>query len=264
MPISFEVLGSSSKGNCYIIQTGDSNILVDIGFSGKRIIELLTKKNLCIDDIHGVFITHEHNDHAAGIRGLSKFKNLQFFANQLTANIINNKLQKQICWNIFENEKHIQFRDLDIVAFSLPHDAADPVGYVFSIKLPNNKIGKICIATDLGYIPHGLPHYTDDANLLILEANHDLHMLEIDTKRPIYIKNRIRGKYGHLSNDSAISFIINHNTPKWQTVLLAHLSHDCNKQEAILSTLSKHNFPHIFDIQIVNPNLEGHTQIFLK
>ncbi len=262
MSIKLEILGSSSKGNCYLVQTESSNILIDAGFSGKYITKSLATKNLLISDIHGVFITHEHNDHSVGIKGLSKFSEIKLFANQLTANTINKKISKQVSWNIINNGQYFSFRDFEIVAFSLPHDAIDPVGYVFT-KRYDNRVKKICIATDLGYIPYGLSHYTDDANLLILESNHDLGMLETDTKRPIYIKNRIRGKYGHLSNDSAISFIVNHNTSNWDKVLLTHLSHDCNSISAIHNSLSKYDIPKTFDIHIIDPHADQHTPIIL-
>ncbi len=257
-----EVLGSSSRGNCYLIQTGESNILVDAGFSGKHILSMLSSKNLSVDNIHGIFITHEHNDHSAGIRGLSKFSSVQLFANQLTAETINKKINKQLSWNIISDGQHSQFRDLDVVCFSLPHDAVDPVGYVFTKKYHDRSI-KICIATDLGYVPNGLSRYTDEANLLILESNHDLRMLEMDTKRPPYIKDRIRGKYGHLSNDSAVSFLMNHHTSSWRTVLLAHLSQDCNSVPAIRGLLARYNMPSTFNIEVVDPNIDQHPPIWL-
>ncbi len=263
MSVKFSVLGSSSKGNCYLIQTEYTNLLVDAGFSSKRIIELLATKSLSVHDINGVFITHEHSDHSTGIRGLSKLKEIELFANHLTAEMINKRINKQINWNILVNEQHFQFRDLDVVGFSLPHDAADPIGYKFTQK-SNNSSTKICIATDLGYIPYNLPHYTNDANLLILESNHDLHMLEIDTKRPVYIKNRIRGKYGHLSNNAAATFITNYNTIHWKHVLLTHLSHDCNSVYAVQNILKQHKLPEIFSIQIVDPNVQQYQSITIS
>lgn len=262
MSIRFEVLGSGSQGNCYLVQTEQSNILIDAGFSGKRIIELLSAKSLSISDIHGIFITHEHNDHSAGIRGLSKFSEIQLFANRLTAETINKKLNKNINWHFMSDGEPTYFRDFGVIPFSLPHDAADPVGYVFTKKYPDHET-RLCIATDLGYIPYGLPKYTDDANLLILESNHDLNMLEMDQKRPIYIKNRIRGKYGHLSNDSAVSFLLNHNTKNWRKVLLAHLSHDCNSVSCIRGLLERNNLPSTFNIEIIDPNSEYYPSTLL-
>jgi phosphoribosyl 1,2-cyclic phosphodiesterase len=78
MAISFEVLGSSSRGNCYLLRTPASNILIDVGFSGKTIVSLLKQHGLSIDDTHAIFITHEHNDHSNGIRGLCKSKDVIF------------------------------------------------------------------------------------------------------------------------------------------------------------------------------------------
>ena len=155
---------------------------------------MLTDRNIDIKDLHAVFITHEHNDHSVGMRGLSKFDHISFYANGATAQAIDEKFGKKINWSMFENDNPFEFRDINIVAFPLPHDAADPVGYVFSFDDTDGQSKHICIATDLGYTPKRLSKYTNRATLLVLEANHDHYLLEIDTKRPEYIKERIRSR----------------------------------------------------------------------
>jgi phosphoribosyl 1,2-cyclic phosphodiesterase len=258
--ISFEVLGSSSKGNCHLLRTAQSNVLVDVGFSGKATAALLEQRGLSVDDIHAIFITHEHNDHCNGLRSLSQFENVSLFANRKTAETISEKLNRDISWTIFENESKFYFRDFEVVAFSLPHDAADPVGYVFSSPTCTccnaSPCDKICIMTDLGHTPQGLTRYTDDVDWLILEANHDLRLLELDLRRPAYIKNRIRGKYGHLSNEAAMSFISKNYSPRWKKIIFVHLSGDCNKPEVIHSMLGKYDFPKNLRFEIIDPAME--------
>ncbi|MDR2436217.1 MAG: MBL fold metallo-hydrolase [Puniceicoccales bacterium] len=256
MAIDFEVLGSSSKGNCYLLKTSGSNILIDAGFSGKIITLLLKQRNLTIGDIHAVFITHEHNDHCSGIRGLCKSDSITFFANKKTAEEVDNKLGKTINWSVFENERKFRFRDLEIVAFPLPHDAVDPIGYVFSLLTPGNGVPlceKICIMADLGYVPCGLAQYAVDADWLVIEANHDLRLLELDLKRPIYIKNRIRGKYGHLSNNAALSFISQNFSKRWKKITFVHLSSDCNTTEIVRGMFQQCNFPKELEFEVIDP-----------
>ncbi|MDR3274060.1 MAG: MBL fold metallo-hydrolase [Puniceicoccales bacterium] len=259
MAISFEVLGSGSKGNCYLLRTPESNILIDVGFSGRTIVLLLERHGLSIDDIHAIFITHEHNDHCNGIRGLRKLKDVIFFANEKTAETINARMCKDINWVAFENERTFRFRDLEVTAFSLPHDAVDPVGYVFSLPnccgTPSRR--KICIITDLGYAPHGLAQYASGVDWLVIEANHDLRLLELDLKRPVYIKNRIRSKYGHLSNDAALSFISKNYSTRWKKITFVHLSSDCNNPEIIRNMLRKYNFPKSLEFEIADPLANG-------
>jgi phosphoribosyl 1,2-cyclic phosphodiesterase len=211
-----------------------------------------------MNDIHAVFITHEHNDHCNGLRSLSRVENVSLFANRKTAEAIGEKLNKDIEWTIFENESKFYFRDFEVVAFSLPHDAVDPVGYVFSslTRCNASPCNGICIMTDLGYTPHGLAQYTDDVDWLVLEANHDLRLLELDLRRPAYIKNRIRGKYGHLSNEAALSFISKNHSPRWKKVIFVHLSGDCNKPEIIHTMLEKYDFPKHLEFEIIDPALE--------
>jgi phosphoribosyl 1,2-cyclic phosphodiesterase len=255
MAINFEVLGSSSKGNCYLLKTPKSNILIDAGFSGKVITFLLGRRNLTVSDIHAVFITHEHNDHCSGIRGLCKLSNIAFFANKKTAAEVGSKLGKTINWSVFENEKEFRFRDLEIVAFPLPHDAVDPIGYVFSLLTHGNVpfCEKICIMADLGYVPHGLAQYATDTDWLVIEANHDLRLLELDLKRPVYIKNRIRGKYGHLSNNAALSFILQNFSKRWKKITFVHLSSDCNTTEIVRDMFRQCNFPKELEFEVIDP-----------
>ncbi|MDR2721022.1 MAG: MBL fold metallo-hydrolase [Puniceicoccales bacterium] len=264
MTINFEVLGSSSKGNCHLLRTPESNILIDAGFSRKVITLLLERRNLAIGDIHAVFITHEHSDHCAGIRGLCKASNIIFFANKKTAEEVGSKLGRAINWNVFENEKKFRFRDLEIVAFPLPHDAVDPIGYVFSMLTHGNDASlheKICIMADLGYVPHGLVQYAIDVDWLVIEANHDLRLLELDLKRPIYIKNRIRGKYGHLSNNAALSFISQNFSKRWKKITFVHLSGDCNTTEIVHGMLRKCDFPKKLEFEVIDPSGNGNCRV---
>jgi phosphoribosyl 1,2-cyclic phosphodiesterase len=252
--MKFNMLGSGSTGNCGLIRTKNNIVLVDAGFSCKRIKEMLVLHNVCIEQISAVFITHEHFDHIQGLRGLSKFKHIKFFANANTANAIEGKYNLNVPWQTFSTADRLKFNDLNIVSFSVPHDAVDPIGYVFSVETNDTTEGVKSIAwmTDLGYIPSHVLSYILDVDLLIIESNYDNDLLTIDKKRPPFIKARIRSRYGHLPNEAAINFIKNNKANRWKKVILAHVSADCNNEASIrklLTTAEELNF----EVDIAHP-----------
>jgi phosphoribosyl 1,2-cyclic phosphodiesterase len=238
--MKFDMLGSGSTGNCGLIRTKSSIVLVDAGFSCKRIKEMLATYNICPEQIGAVFITHEHFDHIQGLRGLSKFRHIKFFANKNTANAIETKHGLNILWQTFSTADRLNFDDLTIVSFSVPHDAVDPIGYVFTVDASGSTGGMKSIAwmTDLGYIPSHVSSYVSDVDLLIIESNYDNDLLAADTKRPPFVKARIRSRYGHLPNEAAINFIKNNKANQWKKVILAHVSVDCNNETSIRKLLA--------------------------
>lgn len=250
MAFNFQILGSSSAGNCSFLSTPQTKILIDVGFTGKRIEELLKSIGQDIEEIDAIFLTHEHSDHCTGVKGLARKEELHFFANKDTANAIQSKMTRKVYWHLFETGMTFQYRDLEITTFSIPHDAYDPVGYIF-------KCGERSLAwvTDLGYIPKLVQEKIRDVEILVLEANYDEGLLEEDTKRPWSIKQRIKGRHGHLSNDAAFEFISSVNNPGWKQVYLAHLSRDCNNVEKLKNLFSPllHSNSK-FEIEIINPN----------
>lgn len=225
------------------------NFLVDAGFSGKQILERLQIFNLSIEEIDAVFITHEHMDHSQGLRGLFKYGHIRCFANQATAVAINEKFGKTFQWNYFQSGEKFFYKNFVVETFSIPHDAIDPVGYLFRSQDGGKSL---CWMTDLGYVPRQLQKYVEDSEILVLEANYDNALLEND-KRPQAIKNRIRGRYGHLSNESAFHLIANAGQPQWQKIFLAHLSRDCN-DSGIVTSLFGQDVCDRFNITVVDPH----------
>lgn len=226
--MQFQILGSSSAGNCGLLQTAQTKILIDAGFSGLKTRRLLNTLGHDIEHIEAIFITHEHHDHTAGILGLSKYPHIKFFANIDTANAIERKLKRSIDWSIFNTGDTFFFKDLEIQTLSIPHDAYDPVGYIMKTQSINEKTVSLAWVTDLGHVPLAIKHAVLDVDLLILEANYDDDMLDQDTKRPWSLKQRIRGRHGHLSNKDAHAFIEGQAGANWQHIALVHLSRDCN------------------------------------
>ncbi len=246
MGVRFKILGSSSAGNCGFLQTEDCRVLIDAGFSGRRICEMLEACGESVDDLDAVFVTHEHRDHIAGLRGLARYRKLRVFANSFTAEAARGGLRTDLDWRIFETGHRFVFRDLEIDAFALPHDAHDPVGFVFSSGGGDlfHQRTSIGWALDLGYVPDGVRERLSRTDVLVIEANHDGELLKNDRKRPWSVKQRISGRHGHLSNETAVDLVENTPGARWEQVYLAHLSRDCNtveRVEAVFADASQAN-----------------------
>ncbi len=257
MSFEYKILGSSSSGNCSFLKTEKSKILIDAGFSAKKITQLLEDVGESANELDAVFLTHEHADHADGIRGLTRNHNIRVFANKDTAFAVQQKLKKQANWQIFETGQSFTFQDLAISPFSIPHDAYDPVAFVFKWGKEGDIISpkhSLAWVTDLGYASNLVKDKIKNVDTLIIEANYDENLLENDSKRPWSVKQRIRGRHGHLSNETSLETLLSIDNPNWKRIYLAHLSKDCNhinKVEKVFSPFIE-RYKHI-DLDIINP-----------
>lgn len=257
----FRVLGSSSSGNCALIETAETRVLVDAGFSGRRLQALLRAEGIPLESVEAVFLTHEHGDHMKGLRGLARYPGIRFFANYGTAHAAQAVLQRELRWTLFETGRSFVFKDLTIDTLLLPHDAMEPVGYVFRSGKGSlfDPFRSLAWVTDLGHVPPGLGDFVREARLLVLEANHDPDMLEMDGKRPFMVKQRIAGRHGHLSNLAAREFLESVERPLWERVVLAHLSKDCNHPEKVVAAMGNGEAP--WPVQCLAPEAFGHPLV---
>lgn len=239
MGFKFCSLSSGSSGNCQYIETENTKILIDAGFSGKRIEDLLASIDVCPSTLDGIFVTHEHADHIKGVGVLSRRYDLPLFANRRTWQAMESKIGKIKEKNIqfFNSEELIEMKDLLINPIKIFHDAGEPVGYVLY-----NKNKKISIVTDTGFIDDNIKDKIKNSNLYLMESNHDVNMLE-NGKYPWFLKERISSKKGHLSNDDAAGILNDIIMGKEEVILLGHLSKDNNKPELAYRTVeSKLNY----------------------
>ena len=220
-------VASGSSGNCIYVGNNDTNILVDAGLSGKKVIEGLSSFDINPEKLNGLLITHEHSDHIRSVRVVNKkLSHIKTYANGATWQCIDCQLDDTRRMVISSGESFF-VGGIEIVPFRTSHDAADSVGYTF------RKAGsQISILTDTGYVTDDAYETIGDADLLVIEANHDPQVLRM-CGRPLHVIKRIAGDLGHLSNEDAgkcISRIVNAKR-KTRQILLAHLSGENNSPD---------------------------------
>jgi phosphoribosyl 1,2-cyclic phosphodiesterase len=241
MAMRFCILGSGSSGNSALLVTAGARVLVDAGFSVRKLEQLLAAVGESLARIDAVFLTHEHGDHAAGIEGLRRFPHIRIYANGATARAVQASLPHRPAWQIFETGASFVFRDLEVRSFSVPHDAHDPVGFRFTSGREGDLFDprrSLAWLTDLGHAPAHLVEQLRECDVLVVEANHCPQLLQADHRRPWATKKRISGRHGHLSNEGVRELLDAAASPRWRRIFLIHLSRDCNSPAAVAAALS--------------------------
>jgi phosphoribosyl 1,2-cyclic phosphodiesterase len=233
--LSLTVLGSGSSGNCAVIRTGRTRLLIDAGLSGRQIMLRLEAVGLRLEDLDGVLLTHEHCDHTAGLEILCRRHQVPLFATALTQEaLLQGTFRKATPrWRLMQTGSPFDFQDLRIECFPVPHDAADPVGFVISDE--DSRLG---ILSDVGFITNLIRDRLRGVHSLFVEANYDGPLLEADTKRPWATKQRISGRHGHLSNEQTAELLQSLAHEDLHHVVLGHLSDDCNHPDVALQKIT--------------------------
>ncbi len=229
------VLGSGSSGNTAVLRSGDTAILVDAGLSARKTQQRLAAAGIDPAQISAILLTHEHGDHAGGLPVLLQTLRCPVYATRLTAEEVRGHDQRNAAadWRLFATGSTFALESFEVTAFSVPHDAADPVG--FTVRCKSVSIG---ILTDLGHVTRSLLHHVTEVDCLFVEANHDEQLLQSDTKRPFSIKQRIMSPHGHLSNRAAADLVAQARSPRLRQVVLGHLSRDCNTAELAVAAVT--------------------------
>lgn len=229
------VLGSGSGGNATLVRHQDTLLLVDAGLSAKQLILRMQHLGINPDQLDGILLTHEHSDHARGVDVLLRKLQIPVYVNALTREALSHRMRSQINWRIFRSGQQFSIRNLDIQAFRIPHDAAEPVGFTLT-----GSETKLSMLSDVGYVTELIRENLRGSDGIYVEANYDDHLLEIDTKRPWATKQRIASRHGHLSNAQTAELICEVACNKLQAIMLCHLSGDCNTPELAVNTLGSH------------------------
>jgi phosphoribosyl 1,2-cyclic phosphodiesterase len=232
MAVSVSVLASGSRGNCALVASSTTRILVDAGLSGRETFKRLRALGERPEQVSAIVVTHEHSDHVTGLQRLASKLNVPVFLTAPT-HAAWNKAQRDEEGKIpelpkvehFSPGRSFQIGDIAVAPFTIPHDAADPVGFTF--RAEGVKIG---FATDLGYMPVSVRDHLRGCNMLVLESNHDVEMLR-SGPYPWSVKQRVMSRVGHLSNDALAEYFSTDYDGCASYVVLAHLSEQNNHPE---------------------------------
>ena len=221
--MEFYTLASSSSGNAALVRSGETSILLDAGISARRIAQALSLLGMTPEALDAILVTHEHSDHVNGIATLTKKYAVPVYASRGTAHFLP---QAGSALRVFDAGDAFAVGDLVIQSFRTSHDAADSVDY--RIDAPDGSLGAL---TDTGYVTDDAVKTLAGVDLLLLEANHDVGMLQ-SGPYPYHLKRRILGEHGHLSNEAAAEFALHCVKNGTSDILLAHLSAENNTPEA--------------------------------
>lgn len=232
MPISFTHLGTGSRGNSTLVESGDYKVLVDQGFSGKELEKRLARIEITPTEIDAIVLTHHHGDHGGGGAICQKRWNLPIYCNDRTATALNLDLSKV---SLFENLEAIEIADdFALLPVPVPHSGADNVGFVASHRGERG-----AVVTDLGSWTDELVNHLHGCQHISIEANYDQSRLD-NGKYPLRLKQRISGRGGHLSNDQTGEFLANVVTKDTRSIVLTHLSENNNLPHLAESTVLYH------------------------
>ena len=253
MKIKFISLASGSSGNCYFLGTDRYGILVDAGIGIRTIKKTLKELGIGLDIIRAVFITHDHADHIKAVGHLGEKFGIPVYSTPEVHAGINKSYcmteKLSTCVHYLHKGETMELEDFTITAFEVPHDGTDNVGYCMNID------GKIfSFLTDLGHITPTAAEYICKANYLVLEANYDEEMLKMGPY-PQYLKERIAGPNGHMSNRETADFLAENINESLKYIWLCHLSKDNNhpeleKLDSLMRPLTEGNLANISSISI--------------
>lgn len=225
-------LSSGSKGNCHFIASREARLLLDAGTTARHIQTQLQALGTAAKELDGVLITHEHIDHVAALRVLKNMAGVPFYCNEKTARqLLRCEAFTPDDFRIFTTGTPFALKDMVITAFPVSHDAAEPVGFTLC-----EGTAKIAAATDVGHLSATLLEHLRNAQLVILEANHDVEML-MAGPYPEMLKRRILGAEGHLSNTGCGQALGQLLEGCLRQVVLAHLSEENNTPALAYATV---------------------------
>ena len=213
----FASLGSGSKGNSTVVESDTACVMVDCGFGLRNACTRLERIGKSPEDLTAIIVTHEHSDHWKGIGALSAKYNIPVYlsAGSLKAKQIQSG---EALFNCIDSHKDFYVGDICIKPVPVPHDAREPIQYILS----NGKV-QLGILTDLGHFtPHVVSSYSK-CDALLLECNYDEDML-LDGPYPRFLKDRVSGMYGHLSNRQAADLLLALDLSRLKTLVIGHIS----------------------------------------
>ncbi len=244
-------LNSGSNGNCYYVGNSGEAVLVDAGISCREVEKRMRSLGLDPATLKAIFISHEHTDHISGLPTLAKKYQLPVYITAKTYSGCNFQLEEERLhgFNAFEP---VVVGELSVTAFPKFHDAADPHSFVISCQGVTAGV-----FTDIGLPCKNVVHYFKQCHAIFLESNYDEQLLA-NSRYPVFLRNRISGKQGHLSNIQALQLFIAHKPTFMTHVFLSHLSKENNKPELATALFNQH----AAGVQVIHAPRDGATQVY--
>ncbi|WP_262248765.1 MBL fold metallo-hydrolase [Parapedobacter soli] len=221
MPLFVCSIASGSNGNCYYVGNGTEAVLVDAGLSCRQIEKRMAKQGLSLQHVKAIFVSHEHTDHVKGLSVLANKYQLPVFLTNGTRRGCKLAIPERLLHPLTDMQT-VKVGNLVVTSFRKYHDAADP--HSFLIEGDGQTVG---VFTDIGRVCERVADFFGRCDAVFLEANYDVDML-MQGRYPFFLKNRIRGGFGHLSNDEALELFLTRRSPKLRHLFLSHLSRDNN------------------------------------
>lgn len=221
MPLFITSLNSGSNGNCYYVGNENDAILVDVGISCTQTEKRMQRLGLSMDKVKAIFVSHEHSDHIIGVPQLARKYQIPVFISSPTLRVTRFPLEQFPIQDLQAYEP-IWIGELRVTAFPKLHDAADPHSFLVSYRDTN-----VGVFTDIGMPCDHVIHHFQQCHAVFLEANYDEELLE-NSRYPYFLKRRIQGEKGHLSNQQALALLKEHKPEFMSHILLSHLSKDNN------------------------------------
>lgn len=234
MPLFLASINSGSNGNCYYVGNETEAVLIDAGISNREIIRRMNGLGLSIEKVKAIFISHEHTDHTRGVAVLSRRHRIPVYLTEKTRWYSGIRFDTGLV-QTFTSGEMIKIGALTIEPFLKSHDAADP--HSFTIHCKGITAG---VFTDLGLACDRVIHQMGRCNAAFLESNYDEGMLDRGPY-PLYLKRRIKGAQGHLSNMQALELFLNHRSPRLSLLILSHLSAQNNHPRIVGDLFSGHS-----------------------
>lgn len=230
----FASIGSGSAGNCMVVEQDSTRLLLDCGFGAKEVIARLQKLDLAPEQITGILITHEHDDHAKGAFKLAAKFGIPVWLSHGTHKMVERFLPERlpIQWNLIDSHTSFDIQDLQITPYPVPHDAREPTQFTFF-----DGQYKLGVLTDAGASTAHIEQILSACDALVLECNHDLNMLE-NGPYAWSLKKRVSSRLGHLDNASAAQLLARLDNTKLKHIIAAHLSAKNNTADLAKAALS--------------------------
>jgi phosphoribosyl 1,2-cyclic phosphodiesterase len=231
MSMRFSSLGSGSEGNALLVSVGRTQVMMDCGFGLQDTVLRLARLGVSPEEVSGIVVTHEHGDHISGVARLARKYNLPVWLTHGTLRTQANAFSGIA--DIREIDPHLAFviGDIEVIPYSVPHDAAEPVQFVFS-----DGMRRLGVLTDTGCSTAHIEQTLSGCHALVLECNHDSEML-MNGDYPYRLKQRVGGRFGHLNNQEAAAILAGLDLSRLQHLIAAHLSRKNNTPELAVQAL---------------------------